>query len=217
MPLELNIQDDFAAILDGGEPITLKRRDSAATIAVAKAWRFSSRTGEAEPSGGHVAQRDIVWQFPWDDANQPPRLGDAILDAAGECFTILSVEPLGAKTRWRCTTRNLRLVYQLNDRIDVQQAVWEDPGGGPEIVGWTTVRSAVPARIQPSQLAIDNESDPATATATYRILLGEELDLNADSRFVDPQGNVYQLIDLTQAERIDALPVATVLKQPAGS
>jgi hypothetical protein len=31
-------------------------------------------------------------------------------------------------------------------------------------------------------------------------------------RFVDPQGNAYQLIDLTQAERIDALPEALVVR-----
>jgi hypothetical protein len=213
MSLQLDLQSDFATILDGGEPVTLARRDSAATIAIAGAWRFSGRTSEPEPpAGGHVAQSDVAWQFPWDEANEPPRLGDAIRDAAGECFTILSIETLGAKTRLRCATRNLRLACQLNDRVDVEAAVWEDTGGGPEIVGWTTVRPAIAARIQPASLTIDHTTTPPTATATFRILLGEQLTLNENSRFVDPQGNVYQLIELSQAERIDALPEALVVR-----
>jgi hypothetical protein len=216
MTIELNVESDFAAVVDGAEPITLKRRDSAATIAIAAAWRFSSRTSEAEAGGGHVAQRDIVWQFPWDAANDLPRLGDSLIDAAGGCYTILSVEQLRAATRLRCTTRNLSLVYQLNDRIEVQQAVWEDTGGGPEIVGWTTIRAALAARIQPERLEVDNASSPAIATATYRIILGEQIELDADTRFVDLLGNIYQLVEYAQAERIEALPVATVVKQPAG-
>jgi hypothetical protein len=215
MSIELNIAADFATILDGAEPVTLKRRDRATTIAITAAWRFTSHTSDGEAAGGHVAQADVVWQFPWDDASDPPRLGDVLIDLGGECFTILTVDCLKANTRWRATTRNLRLAYQLNDRVDVQQAIIEDTGGGPAITGWTTIRAALPARIQPERLAVDNSTSPATSAASYRIILGEPIDLDANSRFVDPQGNVYQLIELTQAERIDALPVATVIEQPS--
>jgi len=217
MSVELNVQDDFATILDGSEAITLKRRDRAETIAVATAWRFSVHLDEAVPSGGHVARTDAVWQFPWDDAVDPPRLGDSIIDSAGECWTIQAIDEHGAKTRLRCTTRNLRVLYQLNDRIEVQRAVWEDPGSGPEIVDWLTVRAAVPARIQPERVEVDTDATPPTSTATYRVILGEQIELDHDCRFVDPQGNVYQFVELAQAERIDTLPVATVVKQPAAS
>jgi hypothetical protein len=212
MTLQLNTQGDFAAMVDGGEAIMLKRRDSATTIAVPIAWRESSRTIEAEPTGGHVARADVVWQFPWDDENGPPRLGDALFDAAGECFTILSVDHYGITGRVRCETRNLRIVYQLTDSVDVQFATIEDLGSGPEIVGWTTVRAALPARVQPDLLEVDHTSEPATAEARYRIILGEPLELAANTRFVDPPENVYQLVEYTQAERIDALPVANVIK-----
>ena len=51
-----------------------------------------------------------------------------------------------------------------------------------------------------------------TGTATYRITLGELLELPPHARFVDPQGGNYQLIAIEQAARIDALPVAIVVK-----
>jgi hypothetical protein len=218
MSVELNVRDDFAAILDGGEAVTLKRRDSAETIAVTTAWRYSLHEEEVVPSGGHVARTDVVWQFPWEQALDLPRLGDSIIDGNDECWTILSIDELGAKTRLRCTARNLHVVYELTDRVDVQQGTWQDVGSGPEFIDGTTVRAAVPARIQPERVEVElKDGEPPTSTAIYRIILGEQLQLDHNSAFIDLQGNLYQFIELTQAERIDALPVASVVKRAVGS
>jgi hypothetical protein len=217
MAVELSMQGDFAAIVDGWKPVTLQRCQSAETVAVAKALRSSSKTDEADAASGHVARHDVVWQFAWDEASDLPRLGDQIIDADGGCWTILSVESCRGGTRLRCQTRNLHLVYELVDRVDVQQAVWDDPGTGPEIVGWTTIRSAVPARIQPYRVTVDDESTPASSTAVYRVILGEQIELDHNHRLVDPQGGVYRVVEYSQAQRIDVLPVATVVKQAAGS
>ncbi len=216
MSVQLNLQNDFATILDGSEPITLKRRDSAETIAVPTAWRHSLHAEEVVPSGGHVARTDVVWQFPWDDALDLPRLGDAIIDSLDECWTILTVDELGARTRLRCTGRNLRVVYELTDRIEVQQGTWQNLGFGPEFVDGKSVRTAVPARIQPERVeVVEDDVDPLTTVSTYRIILGEQLQLDHNSAFVDSEGNLYQFMELTQSERIDALPVATAIKRSA--
>jgi hypothetical protein len=159
-----------------------------------------------------VSRGDVVWQFAWDAASDRPRLGDVIIDAAGECNTILAMEHFSLTGRVRCETRNLRIVYQLTDRVNVQFAVIEDSGGGPEIVGWTTVRAAVPARIQPEEMEVDTATEPATAESRYRIILGEQLELATNTRFVDGAGNVYSLVSYEQAERIDVLPVAVVFR-----
>lgn len=210
--MELDIQDDFDAIIDLVEAVTLKRRGSATTITVPKAWRYSSLSQQAEPGLAGVAQDDVVWQFHWGAEIDPPRIGDAIIDAANHCWTILSVEERGAKTRLRCVTRNLQIVYQLSDRVEIQAAVWEDEGDGPEIVGWTVLRSAVPARIQPLQTTIDNTVDPPTSITTFRIILGDDTPLDHNHRLLGTDGSVFQLLEYSDADRIDALPVATVKK-----
>jgi len=215
MAVELNIRDDFSTILDGFEAVTVRRRHSAALVAVPKAWRYSSLTDQAEADVAGVARSDVVWQFAWDDAIDQPCVGDAIIDAANECWTILAIEERGAKTRLLCRTRNLRIVHELVDRIDVQQAIWEDSGSGPEIVGWTTLRTAVPARIQPDQVVVDNAATPPTSTATYRVLLGEPIALDHNHRIVGPDGSVYEMAEYAQAERVDTLPIATVTKLPS--
>lgn len=214
MAVEVDSEGDFSAVVDGFEPVTLRRRQSAETVAVAKALRFSSTTAEAAEAGGHVARHDVVWQLAWDGAVELPRLGDTIIDAAGDCWTILSVERRGGGTRLRCDCRNLQLVYELVDRVDVQEAVWDDPGTGPEIVGWTTVRPAMAARIQPYNVTVTGgDTTTPSSTSVYRVLLGEQVALDHNHRLVDPQGAVYQVIQYAQAERIDVLPVATVIKQ----
>lgn len=217
MAVDLNVQDDFNTIVDAAEAITLKRRASAATVAVPKAWRYSSLAQPAESGMPGIAQSDVVWQFAWPESVDPPRIGDSIIDGANECWTILSTEVRGAKTRLRCVARNLRVVNQLDDRIEIQEAIWEDSGSGPEIVGWRTLRAAVPARIQPDRTTIDNTATPPTSTATYRVMLADDTPLDHNHRLVDPDGAIYQLTEYAQAERIDGLPVATVIKQPTAS
>jgi hypothetical protein len=212
MAIDLDIAGDFETIIDTAEAIALKRRSSATTIAVPKAWRYSSLTQSAEAGVTGVARSDVVWQFAWPDAVDSPRIGDSIIDAAGECWTILSVEVRGANTRLRCVTRNLRIVHELNDRLEIQSAVWDDLGSGPEIVGWTTLRAAVRARIQPDQVTVDHSTDPPTSTATFRVLLADETPLDHNHRLVGPDGAIYEIESFSQAERIDALPMATARK-----
>jgi hypothetical protein len=209
MSLELTIHDDFSTILDGVEAISLQRHGSADTVAVPKAWRYSAETAEAQAGFSGVVRSDVVWQFVWDEAVDRPRVGDSLVDATNECWTILAVVERGNKSRLQCITRNLRIVHQLDDRVEIQQAIWEDVGSGPEITGWTTLRTAVPARIQPDRTTVDHAADPPTSTATFRVLLADDTPLDHNHRLVGPDGTVYQVQEYSQAERIDALPMAT--------
>jgi hypothetical protein len=91
--------------------------------------------------------------------------------------------------------------------------VWDDPGGGPEIVGWQMLRPNVRARVQPISTTVDHEADPPTSVATYRVTLGEQLELDHNHRLIGPDGAIYQVLEFSQAERIDALPMAVVTRE----
>jgi hypothetical protein len=212
MAIELDVADDFGAIIDLTEAVTLKRSGSAETIAIPNTWRYSSLTQQAEPGMPGVAQDDVVWQFGWEPEVPPPRIGDLIIDGDNACWKILSIEERSAKTRLRCVTRNLQIVHQLNDCVEIQTAVWEDSGSGPEIVGWMPLRPAVPARIQPDRTTVDNATDPPTSTVQCRVMLHDDTPLDHNHRLIGPDGTIYQLVEYSRAERIDTLPVATVKK-----
>ncbi len=138
MPIELNLENDFSTILDGGEPLTLRRRGTTTTIAVPVAWRYTSLTQAAEPGIAGVTRGDVAWQFEWDSAVAPPHVGDQLIDAANDFWTILSVEIRGNSSRLRCHARNLRVTFALDDRVAIQAALWDTSGPTPVITGWFT-------------------------------------------------------------------------------
>ena len=213
MPAAFDPTGDFSAIIDAAEPITLLRRGSPVEVSIAKAWRYTDRRGEAEPSGGYAAQANVEWQFEWDPATKLPHLGDRIRDGAGECYTVLAVNRLQAATRLRLETRSLRIAHRLDCLVNIELAVWEDLGSGPEITGWTTFRPAVHARVQPDEVIVDETSNPITSTATYHVLLDDDAPLDHNHRIVAGDGTVYRLLSYADAERIDQLPVAMVRRE----
>lgn len=201
----MDIATDFAQVVDGLEEVTLLRRDSNATVSVLAARRQQSRTREAEASSGTVVEANSEWHLALVEG-AAPQIGDVVLDGAEHRWTILEVEELPLLGRWKCTTRELRIAYGCGERVEIERAVWSD-GETPEIVGYTYVATALPVRIQPLEVSVDDEQ---TGQATFRIILGESLVLEPHDRFVAGDGTIYVLQTYQQAERIDVLPVAVV-------
>jgi hypothetical protein len=209
MPIAFDPNGDFTSILDGGEPLTLLRRGSSNQVAVPIAWRYSDHRREAEPSGGYVVETDVEWQFEWPADTTLPELGDRLRDASGACYTILAVHRLQAGTRLKCETRSMRIAHGLDCVVDIQQAVW-DAG---EITDWTTCRPAVHARVQPDEVTVNESADPVTSSATYRITLDDDLELDHNHRIVAGDGAVYRVLSYIGAGRIDQLPVAVARRE----
>lgn len=213
MPIDWNPTGDFGTIVDGAEAATILKRGSSSSMELAKAWRYSCQDAEATQAGGYVVQADATWQFEWPAAEPLPRVGDRLRDDAGECYTLLSVERAQGDTRLRCESRSLRIAHGLDCLVDIEQAVWEDLGSGPEITGWTTYRPAVHARIQPDEMTVDESTTPVTSTAVYRLYLEESIALDHNHRFVAGDRTVFRLLSYSGAERIGELGVAVVRRE----
>jgi len=225
MAVELSVQQDFATIVDGSEPVTVRRWYSPETISVAAAWRSSSKVEEVEIGSGDYARHDAVWQLPWSPADDGPRLGDLVIDAADQCWTIITVERPRLGTRYKCLARNLHSAFGLDTRVDVQRADVDDPGVRPESVEWITLQAAVPARILQDRTRVtvdpgdpEQEIEPSvSSTATYRVILGEQIEMDHNHRLVGLEGEIYDVVEFAHFGRIDRLPIATVVKQPVAS
>lgn len=212
MNAKLDPSDEFAQWADGLEDVTLRRRDSGETVAIATALRRDILRQEAEPSGGFAGQTDAVWHLQPPVGESAPELGDVVIDARKHHWTILQTEELVLLGRWKCTTRELRVASGCVDRVDVQRAVWGDLGNGPEIVSWSYVYTALPVRIQADEAVLSNASSTPTSTLRFRIILGDAFPLQPDDRFVATDGAIYRLESLQQADRIDVLPIALVVR-----
>jgi len=214
MSMEWDAQGDLAQIGDGIEAVTLRRRDSNATVSVEAAIRRHEVEQELQASGGAAMRTDIAWHLPLATGEAAPKIGDAVVDSNDQRWTILEVRHLPLLGRWRCEARNLRVAFGCSDRVNVQRAVWEDLGSGPEITGWNYLRTALPVKIQPTSFVVDNAVAPPVGRSHFDLILSEPLSLETGDRFAAEDGTLYVLESYEQADRIDTLPVAKVVLEP---
>lgn len=166
MAIQLDARSDFGDVVNGLEVATL-RRMSGATVALSAALRLATTHREAEPSAGAAVEADAVWRVQLPPGELEPRVGDAILDGADRRWTILELKKVRELNVWECDARDLRVAFGCDDRVDVERAVWDDTGSGPEITGWCYVLTAIPVRIQPEETLIDASVDPPRGEARF--------------------------------------------------
>ena len=213
MPNEPIGADDVATAFDGLEAAVVVRGRGGAVVTPVAAFRVATTAAEAAPSGGAVVQAEADWLVELAAGEPPLEVGDAIRDAAGERWTVLRVRTVAALGRYRCGTCNLRVAFGLNDRVDLLRPQWQDSGGGPEIIGWDYVATAQPVRLQPSVETLDEDAAPPVAIAIFTAIFAEPLDVQAGDRLATDDGARYVVQRFEQAERIDALPTATVRRE----
>ena len=208
--------DDFVAITDGTEAVTLLRRGSTlgvAGTAIAHALRRAMTAGEAAvvnrgdvrkkvaSSGRHIAAT-VVWHLPIAELPVVPGLGDWILDGDGQRWTILTVKRATLGARWRCETKNVAIAFGLDDTI----AVLKNVNTVSEPV-WRTWRTGVRARIQPSEVKIASDETSASTTKCYRIFVEENLELDHTCCIRGVDGTIHTITRTLGTERIGELQV----------
>jgi len=203
MSFAAQLGDDFL-IVDGLESVSLERTDTAPATAIAHAMRRATRTAEADASGGRYTSSDLVWHLPRAELSDSPRLGDRIVDAQENRWTVLEVESCGFGNRWRCRARNLAIVAGLDQQVTIQRACWSQSNDGSPVAEWTDWRLNIAARVQPvSEMAVDAESR-TQARQRLQVYLAEPLALDHNFRIV--QGTaIYRVLGCERVEALDQL------------
>jgi len=213
MPTNLDPSADFAQVTDGTQPVTLLRRGQtpgAAGTAVAHALRRAVSVAEAAESDGRYTAGDVTWHLPCGEAAPAPRLGDVILDGSGQRWTILEVRLTTLGSRWRCTARNLAVVYGLDDTIAILEAVYAKGEGGAAEATWRTWKTGIRARIQPLATNLTAQQGARQSVARCQIFVAEELDLGHQHRIQGPDGTVYRIVAISGAQRLGQLQTIEV-------
>ena len=213
--------DDFAAITDGVETVTLLRRGStsgAAGTVIAHALRRAMTAGEATivsrgdvhrkvASGGRHTAADLAWHLPVAELAEAPRLGDVIVDGDQQRWTILEVKRTTLGARWRCMARNVAIAFGLDDTISVLKATYIKGSCGAAEPMWRTWRAGVRARIQPVETKLVAGAEVHGATTRYRIFVDEELELDHTCCIRAADGTIYTITGAVGADRIGELQV----------
>lgn len=161
MSLRDSIKDDFSALADDLETVTLFRRSDRSPGAVCAHAKRSVQSDkrQAIDSLGFAVSDFVVFQIATDDLSRvrEPVLGDWLVDGAGRRYAISSIFHSRMTDRYRLTTVSLQEVF--GSVVDVLVRSGNTETGGP---GEPTIAKfrAVPARVWPvDQSAADFMGD----------------------------------------------------------
>ena len=209
---------DFASVVDGLEAVTLMRRGTSTTDAVANALRRAVTLKEASASGqvgqeggaavagdGKYTMQDVVWHLPIEELATRPRLGDVIKDSASERWTVLEVIQQTLLSRWRCVTRNLAIVYGLDDTLTIEKATYAKGTAGASVRTWAVWRTGVRARLQPMDVQPEITAGTRRSEKTFTAWLAIDYPIDDTHRLRDAEGNYYRIAATSDSEALGQL------------
>jgi len=199
---------DFEDVVDGLEAVTLVRRGKAAT-SIASALQRAIGEREAAASNGQYTSRDVRWHLPDALVGDRPDLGDVILDAAGNRYTILDAQHATLENRWRCIARDLVVFWRLTDWFTIEEATFSKGTGGAAEASWTRLR-VVRGRMQPIGRAMTVEEEARRTTRRWQLFVEEDLGLTHEHRIKAADGTRYAIESVTGPEQIGQVPVIEV-------
>ncbi len=216
MTVDFDPAGDLADVADGNETVTFRRRGSGSgsDTSVAGALRRAMSVREAAQSNGRYTASDVTWHLPAGELNDPPRLGDLIVDNDGGRWTVLDVQSATMQTRWRCACRSLTVVYGLDDTIDVLAATYTKDGGGAAEPTWRPWKTGIRARIQPASAKMGTEHGARRTVTRYHVFVEEDLTLDHTHRIQCADGTVYKVVGTKAAERIGELQTIEIEATP---
>jgi len=226
MPANFDPSADFSRVADNTESVTLLRRGAVsgeAGTVVLHALRRAMQSGEFAAknrdesrryvnSDGQCIAADVDWHLPAAELEAPPSIGDTILDSVGRRWTILELELIMLRTRWKCSARELSIAYGLDDTVAILKVEYAKSDAGAAEPAWQIWRTGVRARIQPLEVKVDVEYSARCATSTYRIFLQDDLMLDHTHRIRGADGTVFQITAVTGAARLGELQTIEAVK-----
>lgn len=194
MALTFDPSSDFTDVVDGTEAVTLERRGTSTEDSVATALRRAVTITEAGESNGNYTASDTTWHLSIAQLATQPRIGDVIVDASSDRWTVLDVAKQTLSNRWRCVCRNLAIVYGLDDYVNIQLATYVKGTAGTDESTWHDWKTGVRCRIQKDSTDIGITGDAETTYKRYTIFMATDVAITNKHRLKGPDGTVYEIL-----------------------
>lgn len=181
---------------DGTRKLTIGSTGTSQTVQIQNAKRFevTERDIPAARTGAFTGG-DLIWIIP--AAMVPsyvvPKIGDKIIPAEGDSYTILDVFKNGWRNWYKFTTRNLVFVYNLKDTIRL--CVAQDlPGAGGMRITTYAESAGMAAKVIETAGSREDLLGQRQRRKSYEIHVGEVFTWKASDRLKDQHGNIYQIV-----------------------
>jgi hypothetical protein len=148
----------------------------------------------------------VLWHLPVSELPTALQLGDQIVTAASERFTILEIRHATLNSRVVCVCRNLAVAAGLESWVALQAGTPILGISGARLTAWRDVYVGLPARVQLVREEPMVRDARRVVVQEFRITIGERVTLSDTMRAVDPNGRTYDVTGLEAPARIDQLP-----------
>lgn len=194
MSRKLDTSSDFSTIVDHLQSVTLLRPGSSLSIMVNEAFRAPlSKNSERARLGKHE-QHDTIWHLPNSIQNYTPDLGDLVLDAEENRWTVLAFRRTIDNARWLLVTRNMVVAHRLKEFIHIDQATFEKDDRANENPIWHPWRTGLPARLELESVEFRYHQEPIGTTRQTVIHLGERILLDHTYRIRHDDGRTFKIL-----------------------
>ena len=207
MTIQFDPGDDLAEVVDGLEQVTVTRPGSSNSTQVAHALRRTVKIRELKEWDGQYRASDVTWHLPVSELASRPRLGDVIIDADRQRWTVCDVRKATACVRWRCVCRNLAVVHGLDQYVDIEKATYTE-GGENDEPSWRVWKTGLKAKIQP----VDTRTENQITTARFKIYVADDLAVDHTHRVKGPDGTIYLITGSQRADKVDRLMEIDVVR-----
>lgn len=222
----LDLSQDYL-VWENLEPVRIypAPRLDATSVPVLRAKRRAlSRRDLMDGNGAYLAN-DLVWIVPQLELSQAPidfelHPGDLVHDEDEQEWTVLSAAWNKLKQTWRLVTRSLALNLNLRDSITILRPLIAYGTAAEPVFNWaqaSAIVTAIPCRVQPDQTGVETHNEVTAAATTYKVILGQQVALQAYDRFSATLQATGEVILLEwqrhmNAERLDELPMVQCVR-----
>lgn len=196
---------------NGGETITLTAANGTDTYLVTTACRYNDPVKETAPSNRIYLTGYSTWTVPTNGYDVKP--GWTITDSTAATHTILVADSTDFAAFWTLDAVDLVIAASLNDTVEVQSRTNNRDTASGRAPVWAAVsgQGSVRCRVQPNDVADYDGRGIRSGRKSYLVYFATAISpTNASGDFNRLLwGSTYLTITkYTQAERIDALPMA---------
>jgi len=190
-------------IFDGLENVTLNGNP------IVGAYRGDIEEVEGSPTEGVYLHADVEWQIPTPPAIVP-RIGQTIVDGAGQAFVILAIRKpfLGDYYGCACRLATIESDLPLSNKITLYPAITTVARDGSRIVDNSVADPAftnIPCRIQRMAGDVQDFMGKRGLDRVYHIFVASDIDLHYGDVVKDDTAIMYTVQSWENRERIDEL------------
>lgn len=198
------------------EAVTFKHQTAVGvytSYAVSDAWWRDLNDKEKAASRGAYVEHERNWFLPLELLTADVAIGDLIVDADANTYTVLTLSAAGGLGVGKYKTVNLVLAAELRDSVTISRPLNVQDGSLNRVPTYVATYSGIAGKVQEITGDRQEMQGKVGFHKRYAVYLGQRVTVTTEDR-VTVSGVTYQIMGYVNPDRIDELMALDVERLP---